>query len=378
MTHALMLVPTGQGTGLTTAVLGVFHALERQGIKVHFFKPIAQNADGDTSRDSSVEILRSSCLHDIAEPMSIRKVEHFVRTDRGDEVLEELVKRYESNRAGDEEIVIIEGMVPTRSQPYATRINQEVAKALDAEVILVAAPGNDTLEEFQDHIDITARAYGGITNPKVVGCILNMLGAPLDKDGKLCVDALPTSAVSHNLNQDQILQNATLFNDGFKLLACIPWRERMMAPRVSDMCQFLNAEVISHGQIDSRRVHRITLCAQTVKHIVNELTPGTLVFAPGDRDDIIMAVCLAALNGIDLAALVLTGGTKPDPAVLKLCHDAIATGLPLLSIEADIWQTALSIPRFNSEVPSDDIERIEKIKGITASFIDPNWLANLT
>ena len=377
MTHALMLVPTSQGTGLTTAVLGLFHALERQGIKVHFFKPIAQNVNGDSS-DRSVDILRNSCSHSIAEPMAIREVERLMRIDQGDEVLEELVKRYESNRAGDEEIVIIEGMVPTRTQPYASRINRDVAKALDAEVILVAAPGNDSIEALQDHIDITARAYGGIHNPKVIGCMLNMLGAPVDHNGKLCLDTLPNQFVSLSLSAVEIQEDAKLFCDDFKLIASIPWRERMMSPRVSDMSQYLNAEVISRGQIDSRRVHRITICAQTVANMVDELTPGTLVFAPGDRDDIIMAVCLAALNGVDLAALVLTGGTRPHPGVLKLCHDAIATGLPLLSVQTDIWKTALSIPNFNSEVPSDDRERIDKIKGITASFIDPLWLSTLT
>ncbi len=378
MTHALMLVPTGQSTGLTTAVLGIFHALERQGIKVHFFKPIAQSAGDAEHTDRSVDILRNSCSHQIADPMPIRQLERLVRGDRFAEALEELVKRYESNSSGDEEIVIIEGMVPTRSQPYATRINQEIAKALDADVILVAAPGSESVEELQDHIDITARAYGGIGNPKVIGCMLNMLGAPVDQDGKLCLDVLPGRTVSHSLSPQLIEEQATLFNDGFALLACIPWRDRMMAPRVADMSQFLDAEVIHKGQIDSRRVQRITLCAQTVSNIVAELTPGTLVFAPGDRDDIIMAVCLAALNGIDLAALVLTGGTRPQASVLKLCRDALATGLPLLSIESDIWQTALSIPKFNSQVPTDDGERIETIKGITASFIDPDWLSSLS
>ena len=372
-----MLVPTGQGTGLTTAALGLFHALERQGLKVHFFKPISQQQDDD-GQDRSVKILRNACSHEIAAPMPIREVERLVRDDRGDEGLEELVKRYESYRSGDEEIVIIEGMVPTRTQPYANRINKEIAKALDAEVILVSAPGCDSIDTLQDHIDITARAYGGIRNPKVIGCILNMLGAPIDGDGNLCLDAVPNNAVRKSLTDTEVRQQATLFNPDFQLIAGIPWRERMMSPRVADISRFLNAEVISAGQIDSRRVHRITICAQTVEHIVNELTPGTLVFAPGDRDDIVMAVCLAALNGVDLSALVLTGGVRPHKAVLKLCHDAIATGLPLLSVRSDIWQTALSIPNFNSEVPADDIQRIEKIQGITASFVDHGWLKSLT
>ena len=89
-------------------------------IEVHFFKPIAQSKSEDQHTDRSVEILASSCSHQIAQPMSIREVEGLVRDDKGDEVLEELVKRYESNRAGDEEIVSVgapylsEGMRVTR------------------------------------------------------------------------------------------------------------------------------------------------------------------------------------------------------------------------------------------------------------------------
>jgi phosphate acetyltransferase len=373
-----MLVPTGQGTGLTTAVLGLFHALERQGIRVHFFKPIAQSSEDSDTRDRSIEILQSSCAQQVAEPMSVREVEKLMRADRGDEVLEELVKRYESSRSGDDEIVIIEGMVPTRTQPYANRINSEVAKALDAEVVVIASPGADNIDALQDHIDITARAYGGTKNPKVIGCMLNMLGAPLDRHGRLCLDAVPNNAVSHSLTPADIKQHASLFDDNFQLLGSIPWRERMMSPRVIDLCQFLEAEVLHAGQIDSRRVHRITLCAQTVEHLVAELTPGTLVFAPGDRDDIIMAVCLAAMKGVDLAALVLTGGQRPPKAVMRLCQDAISTGLPLLSVDSDMLQTALTIPNFNSEVPVDDQQRIDKIKGIAAAFIDSDWLKSLT
>ncbi|RDE24533.1 phosphate acetyltransferase [Motiliproteus coralliicola] len=377
MTHTLMLVPTGQGTGLTTAVLGLFHALERQGLKVHFFKPISQQLDRD-GQDRSVKILSTACGHEIAEPMAINEVERMMRDDRGHEGLEELVKRYESSRAGDEEIVIVEGMVPTRTQPYASRINKEIAKALDAEVIIVSTPGSDNIETLQDHIDITARAYGGIRNPKVIGCILNMLGAPIDADGNLCLDATPKGELRSSLTVDQITEDATLFNDSFRLIAGIPWRERMMSPRVSDICQFLNAEVLSTGQSDVRRVHKITLCAQRVENLVDELTPGTLVFAPGDRDDIVMAVCLAALDGVDLSALVLTGGVQPHKSVLRLCRNALATGLPLLSVESDIWQIAQALPSFNSEVPADDLLRIEKIQGIAASFVDSSWLQSLT
>ncbi|WP_211252224.1 phosphate acetyltransferase [Marinobacterium jannaschii] len=369
-----MVAPTGLGAGLTTAVLGLFHAMDRQGIKVHFFKPIAQPASGDKGLDRTVAILQGSCKAPIADPIDIREAEHLVSEGRGDELLEELVARFEQSLPGDADVVIIEGMVPTHNQPYATRINKEIAKALDAEVVLVAAPGNDTPEALEDHIDITARAFGGIRNSKVLGCLLTKLGAPVDRDGRPCWEAASENPMALSLTEEVVREHCTIFGDHFRLLGGIPWSSALNSPRVKDIADYLNAKVINTGEMGSRRVSRITLCARTVANIVHQLKAGSLILTPGDRDDVILATCLAALNGVDLAALVLTGGYQPNADIMKLCNDAHASGLPILTVSSDSWQTALSLPRFSQDIPLDDLERIEKLKDASASHIDSEWL----
>ncbi|MEH6628537.1 MAG: phosphate acetyltransferase [Motiliproteus sp.] len=384
MAQVFMMVPTGLGTGLTTTVLGLFHAFECQGLKVHFFKPISQPSAGDAPGDRSIAMLQPACLEPIAEPIDIREAEHLVSQNQGDELLEEMVSRFEKSCSGDHDVIIVEGMVPTRNQPYATRINKDIVKALDAHVILVAAPGSDSIESLQDHIDITARAYGGIQNKHVVGCILNLLGAPIDNDGHIRTDDMintdetnPDKSAQYSLNEDTVREQCTLFNPQFELLGCIPWRERLITPRVSDIAEFMKASVINAGQMNSRRVKSVNICARDVAHSVSDLKPGALLFTPGDRNDIVLAACLASLNGIDLAALVLTGGYEPDPEILKLCSSAMATGLPVLATKSNIWQAAMNFPRFNREVPIDDLERIDRIKSITASHIQAEPLIAL-
>ncbi|MEH6576788.1 MAG: phosphate acetyltransferase [Amphritea sp.] len=377
MSQALMVVPTGLGAGLTTAVLGLFQAMNRQGIKVHFFKPIAQSANSDASKDSSIEMLQGDCAYPIAQPIRIRDAEHLVTQNSGDELLEEIVARYEQSLPADNEVVIIEGMVPTDNQPYATRINKEIAKALDARVVLVAAPGTDTPEALEDHIDITARAYGGINNKQVLGCILNKLGAPVDREGRLQPYSGPGNAVTHSITEQIVREHCTIFSDQFRLLGCIHWNRDLIIPRVRDIANYLNASILHPGDIDKRRVTRITLCARTVANAINDFRPGTLVFTPGDRDDMIIAACMAAVNGVELAALVLTGGFIPSEAVIKLCGGARAAGLPILSVLSDSWQTAVNMPRFDREIPLDDTERVRQIKEENAVYIDTQWLSSL-
>ncbi len=374
MTQALMIVPAGIGAGLTTAVLGLFHAMDRQGIKVHFFKPIGQPVAGDSCADRTVALLQPACKQPIGQPIPIREAEHLVSDGRGDELLEEIVARYEQSRPADGEVVVIEGMVPTDNQPYATRINKEIAKALDAQVVLVAAPGADSTEAFEDHIDITARAYGGLHHKRMIGCLLNKLDAPLDNRGKLQPELSDKDGDRRSLSESQISEHCTIFGEQFPILGMIPWRSALNAPRISDIASWLDATILNEGEMHSRRAHRVTLCARTVANAVEALTPGTLVVTPGDRDDIILATSLAALNGVELAGMILTGDLTPDRRIMALCEGAKTAGLPIISVAGNSWQTAMDLQRMDNETPLDDPARLERIKETTARFIDPLWL----
>jgi len=374
MTQALMVVPAGLGVGLTTAVLGLFHAMDRQGIKVHFFKPIGQPVAGDDCADRTVSLLQSGCKQPIGQPIPIREAEHLVSEGRGDELLEEIVARYEQSRPKDGEVVVIEGMVPTANQAYATRINKEIAKALDAQVVLVAAPGADSPEAFEDHIDITARAYGGIRHKRMIGCLLNKLDAPLDISGKLLPELSDPTCKSRSLSEAQIRENCTIFGESFPILGAINWHTSLNAPRISDIAKLLDAQIINRGEINSRRAHRVTLCARTVANAVEALLPGTLVVTPSDRDDVILATGLAALNGVELAGLVLTGDMEPDRRILELCKGAASVGLPVIRVESNSWQTAMDLQRMDNEIPLDDPQRLQRIQESTARYIDQAWL----
>ena len=62
--HTFFISPTGFGVGLTSISLGLVGALERAGLKVGFFKPIAQPHQGDAGPERSSELVaRTHGLH---------------------------------------------------------------------------------------------------------------------------------------------------------------------------------------------------------------------------------------------------------------------------------------------------------------------------
>ena len=58
MTRTLLVAPTGHGVGLTATCLGLVHALERQGVSVGFYKPLAQPRARGADQDRSTALVR--------------------------------------------------------------------------------------------------------------------------------------------------------------------------------------------------------------------------------------------------------------------------------------------------------------------------------
>ncbi|OUR85040.1 phosphate acetyltransferase, partial [Marinomonas sp. 42_23_T18] len=170
--NVLMTVPTGPGVGLTSVSVGLVRALEQQGLKASFFKPIAQPRPGDFGPDRSTAMVAQGSTLTPADPIPLHEAERFLYNDNIDELMEEVVARFQKSIEPDS-TVIIEGLAQIPGHPYATRLNKAIAKTLDASLVLVTAPNNMRVNELEHHVEIAAGSYGGIKAEDVIGCILN-------------------------------------------------------------------------------------------------------------------------------------------------------------------------------------------------------------
>lgn len=356
--QTFFIAPTDFGVGLTSISLGLVRTLERAGLKVGFFKPIAQPHPGDTGPERSTELVSRTHGLKPPKPLSLAHVERMLGEGQLDELLEEIITLYQQ-ACVDKDVLVVEGMVPTRHASYAARVNQHLAKSLDAEVILVSAPENDVLAELSGRVELQAQLFGGPKDPKVLGVILNKVRGDDD------MDEFATRLREHS---------PLLRSGDFRLLGCIPFQPGLNDPRTRDVADLLGAQVLNAGDYETRRMNKIILCARTVANTVPLLKPGTLVVTPGDRDDIILAVSLAAINGVPLAGLLLTSDSKPDPRILELCQGALLAGLPILSVSTGSYDTANQLNGLNKEIPVDDRERAEIITDFVASHLDADWL----
>jgi phosphate acetyltransferase len=366
MARTLLVVPTTAASGLARTCLGLVRALDQRGVNVAFVKPVSQpRRDGGPDRSTAL-VAAISALRP-PEPLPTAQLEHQLGESGVDAVLERIVAAWEPvyNRS---DVVIVEGLNPGPDELYANGLNQALARALDADVLLAgswpaagagstARPDATTsiVSNLAETLSIAASGYLSGEQARVVGCVI----------GGLPGDPSPATKLGEALAQH-----------GLRLIAAVQRRPELGWLRVRDLIRQLNPRVLHEGD-PSRRIRDVAVFAQGVPGGLRVLTEGRLVVVPGDRHDVVMAACLAELNGTRLAALLLSAGIVPDPRVWELTKAAAATGLPLLVSSDDSYETATRVRDLDPGLAVDDLERIEGVVNSIARALDAPWLGSL-
>jgi len=367
--RVFLALPATAYVGLTTATLGLLRALDRHGVRVAFLKPIAQPSEGDPSLDRSVAFVRSSTLLQPPGPIPVEEARARLSKGQAEDLMEEVVQLADQARSDARaDVIVAEGLIQTAAFPFAPKLNQMVARALSAEIVLVTKPEGEGLETLGRQLAAAASEFGGFQSGRVAGALLNL--ADLGTAANIGFEGDSFQALAAFVRQ-----GCPPFASGqLDLVGIAPRDPRLLAPRMADVARVVGAVPLVEGEIRGRRVLDIQLLARSVPNLLHVFKPGNLLVTPCDREDVILAVALAAINGVRLAGLILTGESEPDPNIMQLCRRAWSTGLPVLWAKNNSFETAQALGGMNPEIPIDDAERIAMAMDVVATSVDPEWI----
>ena len=290
MARSLLVAPAADGTGLAPTCLGLLRALDRSGVHMAYVKPVAQpRADG--TPDRSAALVAAVTTLRPPEPLSTAELERQLGEGGLDVVLDKIVAAWEpSYRRSD--VVVVEGLagavqaVHQRPQPGARPCpgrRRPAGRQL--------APDPDGVDGLAEQFAIAAGGYTSGEQARVVG-----LRGPRLARGPPSATApaaeLRTALARHGLR----LHRRGAAPPGADLAA-----DRQPGPRAEPR-GFARGR---HVAADQGRGG----VAQGIPGGIRVLDDGRLVVVPGDRHEVVMAACLAALNGTRLAALLLARGS---------------------------------------------------------------------
>ena len=376
--QAILLVPTGEGAGLTSACLGLIQALDTIGLKAGFLKPLRQDELNGPGPDRSCALVGSTLGLRPPAPLSQAEMERLLRQDRLDVLMEQVVALQEAALEafpdGAPELLVMEGLVPTRHASYAAQVNAQLAHALNARIILVGSGDLAEPQALAEQLDMHARAFGGVGSARTLGCILmRMHNMPGGEDPSGLAPGTAVPALEEALLAELRRHSPALATERFHLIGMVPYAPALSAPRVLDVARALGATFLSEGEPE-RRVLSTSLCARSASNALHIFKPGGLVVASGDRDDVVLASALATMNGVPLAGILLTNGFIPGDNMIEMCRPALKTGLPVISVDTDSFTTAKNLGQMGNDIPIDDFERAERVANFVAAHIDLQWL----
>lgn len=371
--QTILFIPTSRGVGLTSACLGFIRALDFLGVKAGFMTPFLPS--GNEHALSQTSVLMQSAFN-LTPPPSISHhyLERMLGNDQLDDLLEEVVEMHQQ-LTENYEVIVCEGLVPSNDVSYAEQVNLAIAQALDAKVIFVSTGDVNEPDAIADRLDIYARDFGGMNSDRTLGTILMRVKGFEDVND---IEHGGPGEALRSLSADQLQQIRThspVFGTSqFHVLGMVPFSDSLSVPRTWDVANALDATWLSEGDAKSRRVVSTKLVARTVANLEGAFNRGTLLIVAGDRDDLILAAALVTLNGVPLAGLVLTGNLMPNDNVIKLCRNALKSGIPVMSVKTDSYDTIQRLVNMTYEIPTDDTARALDVASYVAAHLDLAWI----
>ena len=167
-----LLVPIGTKTGLTSISLGLLRALQRSGRRPVYYKPVSHKPTPAGDTEAAIVFANKLFHLNPPRPQPLSKVEELVGAGRDDDLIELMVSDFDQVTAAEHDVAIIEGVVPDSERGFLANKNAQIAAALNANVILVAAAGNYSAEQVADQINLAAQEYAN-SHTDVAGFIIN-------------------------------------------------------------------------------------------------------------------------------------------------------------------------------------------------------------
>ena len=372
--NTILLIPTGEGVGLTSACLGMIYALDCNGIKAGFLKPFSQEDQEHLDRTTSLfgHLFQSKTVQSISH----EKLTQLIAAGEVDELLEEAVSLHRSV-AADHDVIIVEGLLPNGQDHFASELNASLAQALDAEVVLVSTADIQNPKKAAEKVDAHLRQFGGAASNRTAGVLFMRTRGLTEETAQIPVafdpSLRPTEEIAKFTTELQ-KYNRYFGSSDLPIIGLVPFSNTLSVPRTLDIANVIDGQWVHQGEAKTRRILHSSLIASSIEYELNKFIAGELIISASERTDVLLASSLATSNGIPLAGLVLTEREAPAPELLEFCQSAIKQGLPILHTRLNTLETAQRLSNFGNEIPTDDTERAEQVTRFVSSHIDVEWL----
>ena len=312
MARSIYIASPNAGTGKSTVALGLIVCLTKVVAKVGVFRPFVDSRDEDPFLN--LLLARSGSATPAAQCIGVTWDEYHAAPE---ESLSRIVDAYRA-MARDHDVVIIDGSDFTYvAGTPELDLNARVAANIGVPVLLVVS-GRGAPEDVRASVEVSVAEIAE-NHARTVAVIANRC------------PAATRGAVAAALSGIEGLTVTTL-----------PEVPLLSAPSVREIADAVEGTLIAgDAALLEREAEGVLVAAMDVSHVLERLAEGQVVIVPADRSAVIISLAAAhASTGFpNLAGLVLNGGFRVAPHVLKLIR-GLEQPLPVITSPLDTFAAA--------------------------------------
>jgi phosphate acetyltransferase len=332
-----------RGSGKSVVSLGLMELLSARVERPGFFRPIVPSA---AESDAQIELIRRRYqLGATDEQMRALSEEAASRIGEYEELRKRVVEAYKALER-DCDFVLCEGSDFTGAAPALDfGRNADLANELGAPVLVVVTGRSPDETVAAVHAARNALAHKGCT---VFGVFVNRV--PED-----ALDEVRSRLAREDLDVPVYV---------------LPEQRELAYPTVADVAAALGAEVVfDRLETLDREVRDVRVAAMSAEHFLDELVDGTLVIAPADRPDILVASLASALSPTmpTVAGVVLAGSYSAGESLRTLLEGA---PFPVLQAAEPLHLVASAVQAVRPVIGPDDERKIATALGLFESAVD--------
>ena len=150
-------------------------------------------------------------------------------------------------------------------------------------------------------------------------------------------------------------------------------------PTVREIMEELKIAALYHTDNLDKPVENFLIGAMNVKDALSFLQTNSLMIIPGDRDDILDAICRVHSGKIrkncNISGVILSGGLMPNKRSLQVLQKS---GIPTLVTKDDTYKIASRVNSMVVKLKPQDKEKIDVIINMVDKYLDiDKTIANL-
>lgn len=356
MNKAVFVATSHARSGKTAVSLGLMNILVGMARKVGYFRPVISDPVNG-ARDEHIETMLSyfnlDQQYEDAFVFTRSQIERLTNQGKQDVVISRIIAQYKALEERYDYILVDGSDFYPEGSILEFEINLEIPRNLGLPTILVEAQNDLTDEETVTNLCLVYKQFRE-KDVEVLAAIANKASGDLKK-----------------LRDDISL---ALENDNV-LTAAIPANHRLDCPTMDEIRSALGARVLLGHDYLGNVVEDSQVGAMQAPNFLKTVHNNTLIIVPGDRSEILMAAALAnhSPSCPNISGVVLTAGLLPDREIIRLFDSNMLT-MPVLSVQGNTFDTAVTVSRVNSRIYPTSIDKIETMLRAFRESIDTEAL----